>query len=111
MQRLDYSADMTFPLKVKVFDFGKPSRFNIGQFDIFIKTTMKPSKTIKMSISNTKFLISKETELVTKCDISNNVRISPILISNPLEIKYNLIRITWNRLKSLGIAWNYLEFT
>ena len=86
MQKLTYTRDTTFPMKVKVFDFGKPSRFTNGQFDIFVKSMVPKSDQIGISISNERFLISKETNLVTKCDISNGTRISPTLISNPPEL-------------------------
>ena len=86
MQKLTYRRDTTFPLKIKVFDFGKPARFTIGQFDIFVKSMIPTSDQIAISISSEKFLIGKETNLVTKCEISNGTRISPTLISNPTTL-------------------------
>ena len=86
MQKLTYKRDTTFPLKIKVYDFGKPSRFTTGQFDIFVKSMIPTSDQIQINISNKKFLIGQETSLVTKCEVSNGARISPTLISNPPEL-------------------------
>ena len=86
MQKLTYKRDTTFPLKIKVYDFGKPARFTTGQFDIFVKSMIPTSDQIQINISNEKFLIGQETSLVTKCEISKGARISPTLISNPPEL-------------------------
>ena len=86
MQKLTYKRDTTFPLKIKVYDFGKPARFTTGQFDIFVKSMIPTSDQIQINISNKKFLIGQETSLVTKCEISKSARISPTLISNPPEL-------------------------
>ena len=86
MQKLTYRRDTTFPLKIKVFDFGKPARFTTGQFDILVKSMIPTSDQITINISSEKFIIGKETNLVTKCEISNGTRISPTLISNPPEL-------------------------
>ena len=86
MQKLTYKRDTTFPLKIKVYDFGKPARFTTGQFDIFVKSMIPTSDQIQINISNEKFLIGQETSLVTKCEISKSARISPTLISNPPEL-------------------------
>ena len=86
MQKLANKRDTTFPLKIKVFDFGKPARFTIGQFSIFVLSMIPTSDQIKISISNEKFIIGQETGLVTKCKISNGARVSPTLISTPPEL-------------------------